>query len=632
MHSLNIENEEERDKFRGLSEAAFESIFLSENGICIEQNKAAEMLFGYTSDEAIGKPATDWIIPEDREMVNEKMLSCYEEPYESTALKKDGTTFPCSLHGKMMQYKGQIVRVTSLRDITINKEINDTLRDSYLFTENLLNTANVMIVGLDNNSKVNIFNKSAEKLTGYSKDEVIGKNWLTEIPILPKDSIVQVSNVLKTLLTEEDESVSVNENPIVTRHGEIRYILWQNNEVRKKNKVTGTISFGLDITERKIYEDGLIKSKEKAEESDKLKMAFLSNMSHDLRTPINSIIGFSELLKDDNINEVEKINFLDIIIQNGDILTNLINDIIDITKIDAGTLTVQKTEIELNKLLLELKTQYSKLNKNKIKIEIDINLNHNVYLLTDKFRLKQILMNLMGNALKFTKKGTIKFGYHLLNPNTLRIYVKDTGIGISKDDLKVVFERFSQFGRPGSKDKGAGLGLPISKSLCKILGYSPLMVNSVVDKGSDFSFDIPYILKNDKYPIKKENYDDLNLNLNLENHNVLIVEDDDNIKFILKLFLKNTKGNIFDDDGRNVMNIIKKNEIDTVLLDLGLGNIDGYNLLKEIKKYNKNIIVIIQSAYAISEFKQKAFDLGADDFLTKPVAKSQLFDSINNLI
>jgi PAS domain S-box-containing protein len=244
MHSLNIENEEERDKFRGLSEAAFESIFLSENGICIEQNKAAEMLFGYTSDEAIGKPATDWIIPEDREMVNEKMLSCYEEPYESTALKKDGTTFPCSLHGKMMQYKGQIVRVTSLRDITINKEINDTLRDSYLFTENLLNTANVMIVGLDNNSKVNIFNKSAEKLTGYSKDEVIGKNWLTEIPILPKDSIVQVSNVLKTLLTEEDESVSVNENPIVTRHGEIRYILWQNNEVRKKNKVTGTISFG----------------------------------------------------------------------------------------------------------------------------------------------------------------------------------------------------------------------------------------------------------------------------------------------------------------------------------------------------------------------------------------------------
>ena len=629
MSSLNIENEEERDKFRGLSEAAFESIFLSENGICVEQNNTAEILFGYTSEEAIGRFGTDWIIPEDRQMVMEKMLSGYEEPYESTALKKDGTTFPCVLHGKMMKYKGKLVRVTSLRDITISKEINDTLRDSYLFTENLLNTANVMIVGLDNNARVNIFNKAAEKLTGYKKDEVIGKSWLTEIPILPKDIVLSVENVIKTLLTD-DESVNVNENPIITKHGEIRYILWQNNEVKKKGKTVGTISFGLDITERKIFEDELIKAKEKAEESEKLKMAFLSNMSHDLRTPINSIIGFSELLKNDDVIEDEKMKFLDIIIQNGDILTNLINDIIDVAKIDSETLTVQKTEIDLNKLLLELRTQYSKLIKNKVKIIIDIDLNKNVFLLTDKFRLKQILMNLMSNALKFTKRGTIKFGYEFLNDSKLKIYVKDTGTGILNEDLEIIFQRFSQFGKPGSKDKGAGLGLPISKSLCSILGFSDLKIDSEINKGSTFYFEVPYILKNKKYEIEKQINE--KLSLDLENYNILIVEDDENFQFILSEFLKETKCYVFFDMGRKTMEIIKENKIDIVLLDLGLGNIDGYNLLKEIKEYNKKIIVVVQSAYAISEFIKKAFDLGADDFLTKPVSKSQLFKGLNKLI
>jgi len=520
--------------------------------------------------------------------------------------------------------------ITIFSDITDNIELENTLKDSYLFTENLINTANVMIIGLDINGRVNIFNKTAEKLTGYNKDEIIGKNWFKDVKILPKDSLPMVRNVFNTLLSD-DESLNITENPIITKHGEIRYILWQNNEVRKGEKVTGTISFGLDITERKIFESELIKAKERAEQSDKLKMAFLSNMSHELRTPINSIIGFSEMLKDNSIKNIEKINYLDIIIQNGDILTNLINDIIDITKIDSGTLSVQKTEIDINKLLLELKKQYIKLLKtNKVKLNIDIDLNNNIFILSDKYRLKQILMNLMSNAVKFTKKGTIKFGYNILQNNKLRIYVKDTGIGISKEDLKIIFNRFAQFDQPGeSRNKGAGLGLPISKSLCEILGYGDLKIESELNKGSMFYFDIPFIIKDENYTYKEDKDCE---NINLENVDILIVEDDQNFRTILKSYLKSTKCKIHIDDGSDALNIITKHKINLVLLDLGLGNIDGYNILKEIKKYDKNIIVIVQSAYAISEFSKKAFDMGADDFIPKPITKTQLFMSINKFI
>ena len=603
------------------------NMIFDENGVpidykIIDTNKNYENILGLKRDYVKGKLASE---------IYGEVIAL--EQYSDVVLNKKPMKFKLFYADKYFDISSSpwndIGFITIFSDITDNIELENTLRDSYLFTDNLINTANVMIVGLDINGNVNIFNKTAEKLTGYNKDEILGKNWFKDIQILPKDSS-SVKNVFN-LLISDDESKNIAENPIITKHGEIRYILWQNNEVRKGEKVVGTISFGLDITERRIFESELIKAKERAEQSDKLKMAFLSNMSHELRTPINSIIGFSEMLKDNSIKNTEKINYLDIIIQNGDILTNLINDIIDITKIDSGTLSVQKTEIDINKLLQDLKKQYVKLIKtNKVKLFIDIDLNNNIFILSDKYRLKQILMNLMSNAIKFTKKGTIKFGYNLLENNKLRIYVKDTGIGISKEDIKIIFNRFAQFEQPGeSKNKGAGLGLPISKSLCEILGYGEMKIESELNKGSMFYFDIPFIIKDESYIYKEEKDCEI---INLENIDVLIVEDDVNFQTILKSYLKPTNCKIHIDNGMEALNIIKKHKINLVLLDLGLGDIDGYNILQGIKNYDKNIIVIVQSAYAVSEFSKKAFDMGTNDFLPKPITKSQLFRSIDKFI
>lgn len=602
-----------------------EMIF-DENGKAIDYkildtNKNYEKIIGLKRDDVKGKLASEIYgsIP---------ALTEYSEVVLTKTPKKFRVNFNDKFYEISSSPWNDIGFISIFSDITESIELENTLRDSYLFVENLINTANVMIVGLDIKGKVNIFNKIAENLTGYSKMEVMGKNWFTELPILQKEDNKDVRNVFDSLL-KNHEFGQKNENPIITKHGEIRYILWQNNEVKKNNKINGTISFGLDITDRKIFEDELVRAKEKAEESEKLKMAFLANMSHDLRTPINSIIGFSELLKDDQ-KPNDKLKYLDIIIENGDILTNLINDIIDITKIDAGILQVQKTEIEVNKLLQELKVQYSKFIKsNKVKLNIDIDLNSNIFILSDKYRLKQVLMNLMSNAIKFTKKGYVKFGYNVLDNNILRIYVKDTGCGISVDNLKIIFNRFSQFGQPGSKEKGAGLGLAISKSLVKIMGFGELKIESELDKGSTFYFEVPFIIKENHVVYKKDNSCS---DITLDDINILIVEDDHNFRILVKNYLHETKCNLFVSDGKNVMDIVKKKDIKLVLLDLGLGDIDGYNVLTEIKSYDKKIKVIVQSAYAMFEFRKKAFELEADDFLSKPVSKLQLLKSINKLI
>lgn len=589
----------------------------------IDINKGYERLFNVKREEVKGKLISEiWgFIPNLDKYIdvvkNQKALEFdFYRPNDDRYF--DISTFP----------SGENRFISILSEYTESAKLERNLKELYNFNDILLSTANVMIVGLDLNGRVNIFNNTAEKLTGYKKEEVLQKNWFEMfVPIEEKNKVDKIFHSLVDN-KEMEFSQDVVENPIITKYGEVRYILWQNSLLHHNDKLSGTISFGLDITERKNFEYELIKAKEKAEQSEKLKMAFLANMSHDLRTPINSIIGFSELLKDNGLTKSKKLEYLDIVIKNGDILTNLINDIIDITKIDSGTLLVQKTEIEFNKLLQLLKIQFDRLLKNnKVKFIIDIDLNSNIFILSDRFRIKQILMNLLSNAFKFTKKGSIKFGYKILNDNYLKVYIQDTGCGISEEDLKIIFNRFSQLGHPGA-EKGAGLGLHISKSLVNILGFGDLKVESNPDKGSIFYFDVPYIIK-ESYKLKND--DDIISDVNLENINVLIVEDDHNFRTVLKSYLFETKCKVSVSNGENVMDIIKKKDIKLVLLDLGLGDIDGYNVLKDIKSYDKKIKVIVQSAYAMIEYRKKAFDLDADDFLSKPVSKIQLLNSINKL-
>ncbi len=521
--------------------------------------------------------------------------------------------------------------IVIVRDITEERNIGRELRNSKDFAENLMNTANVMIVGLDINGQVIIFNKSAETLTGYNKEEIIGKNWFKDIPILAKQDVKRINETFEYLISEEG-SFNVVENPIITKEGEIRYILWQNNEIKENGKVSGTISFGLDITDRRKFEEELMDAKNKAEQSDKMKLEFLANMSHDLRTPMNSIIGFSDLLRTNNLTKSEKADYINTIINNGKFLMALIDDIIDISKIDAGSLKVENRDFELNKLMEELRLSYSKQIKDKnIEIIIDVDVNKNVILNSDKYRLRQILMNLIGNAIKFTNDGYVKFGYKILNNKQLEIYVEDTGVGIARQNQRVIFERFKQIDN-SNKFKGAGLGLSITRSLVELLGFKEIRLISELDKGSKFYFNASYVIKPYNYmnEIKEKSK---HKKMDFSGKNILVVEDNQESRTIIKFYLYHTKANIIEvTDGTKVLDIVKNQDIDLVLLDIGLPGKNGYDVLKELRDYDNRLPIIIESALAMPDQKSKAFNLGCDDFISKPFTREDFLNKIDNLL
>lgn len=592
---------------------------------------------GIYSDEGqstpyLGMNVTDLpfgpVIPEEfRKIVEEVIIK--NEPIEFC--------YSLTINGNERHYYSRTVKnsdnevIVIVRDRTDETNISRELRNSKDFAENLMDTANVMVVGLDLKGNVSIFNSTAEHLTGYKREEVMGKNWFNEIPILIKDDVPRVNNVFNDITSDNAISNEV-ENPIITKDGEIKYVLWRNNEIRENGVVVGTISFGLDISDRKKFEQELIESKNKAEQSDKMKLEFLANMSHDLRTPMNSIIGFSDLLKSNNLTKHEKHDYLNTIINNGKFLMALIDDIIDISKIDAGNLKIENNEFEINKLMEDLRSTYFKQIKDKkLDIIIDIDVNKNIIINTDKYRLKQVMMNLIGNAIKFTQDGYVKFGYKVINSRQLEVYVEDTGIGIERQYQKVIFERFKQIGK-NNKFKGAGLGLSITKSLVELLGFKEIRLISELEKGSKFYFYVPYTVKHYNY-INEVRANRKNKKMNFAGKNILLVEDTAESRIIIKSYLAPTNATVIEVmDGLKVMDIIKSTHIDLVLLDLGLPTIDGYEVLRRIREYSDRLPVIIESALVMPDQKSKAFELGCDDFISKPFIREDFLNKIDNLI
>ncbi len=283
-------------------------------------------------------------------------------------------------------------------------------------------------------------------------------------------------------------------------------ILEQNKEINEAQKELLVYQENLEeLVQHRTQEleeanTRLYEAKEKAEESDRLKSAFLSNMSHEIRTPMNAIIGFSYLMKDPNINAQTLNEYIDIIQNKGNLLLNLINDILDISKVEAGEIKISKGTCSLNNVMNELYSTFSVILETSKKTHLDFRVekpdtNEDILILTDTFRLKQILSNLIDNAIKFTQEGFVEFGYKIIrehNEQRIQFYVKDSGIGISPEFTGMIFTRFRQIQESHTRDfGGTGLGLSISKKLVELLG-GKLEVNSTPHQGSNFYFSIPY--------------------------------------------------------------------------------------------------------------------------------------------
>jgi len=413
-------------------------------------------------------------------------------------------------------------------------------------------------------------------------------------------------------------------------------ILTLNKSIIKFKHIIETFVHQVSVAlHRSQLEYELVKAKDKAEESDKLKTAFLANMSHEIRTPMNGILGFAEMLNDNTLSHANRKKYLNIINSNGKMLINLIDDIIDFAKIESGQANIVQDDFSLNNLLNQVQSTFltRSMRRDKSKVRILTKKafpDEKSYIRTDPIKLRQILTNLVGNAIKFTHNGYIEFGYDLEEHNFLRFYVRDTGIGIPADKLQIIFERFMQAdSSPSRKYGGSGLGLAISKGLVELLG-GRMWAESTLNEGSTFSFTIPFISVNWKTEEHQESKH-ARAHISWEGKLFLIAEDDKFSYKFLEGFLKQTKANVIRaSDGREAVEICRNNsDIDLILMDIQMPDMNGLTATEEIKKFNRKIPIIAQTANAINEERLRCLEAGCDDFITKPVNITELFEKID---
>ena len=389
------------------------------------------------------------------------------------------------------------------------------------------------------------------------------------------------------------------------------------------------------LIEKKKSEEDLLTALKMAEESDQLKSSFLANMSHEIRTPMNAIIGFSNLIAEAETDE-KRDEFIRVVTANGDHLLNIINDIIDISKIETGIITIENQECNINYILDNILDNYKikdKIKNKEIKISLIKGLSdNNANIISDSTRLNQILINLMENAYKFTLAGKIELGYTLIqdenNGEFLEFFVKDTGEGIEKSKQKMIFERFTQEDSSTTRIiAGTGLGLTISRAIVNVFG-GDIWVKSRPGVGSTFYFTIPYksgYLTDEIYKLPGKKMVDWSTKT------ILIAEDiDDSYLMIEKILIKYHAKIIRTNDGQETIDICRKdNKIDLILMDIRMPVKNGYDATSEIKEFRPNLPIIAQTAYAIEGDREKALKAGCDDYLSKPINPKLLIKKIN---
>jgi hypothetical protein len=378
----------------------------------------------------------------------------------------------------------------------------------------------------------------------------------------------------------------------------------------------------------------LVIAKERAEQSDRLKSAFLANMSHEIRTPMNGILGFASILKEADLSGEEQQEYLDLMEQSGIRMLNIINDIVDISKIESGLMEVHLKESNINKQIDYIHTFFKpEMDKKEIHFFSKKSLPEKKAVInTDREKIYAILTNLVKNAIKYTDKGSIEFGYKLKtegHTKVLEFYIQDTGIGIPKDRQDAIFERFIQGDIVDKMARqGAGLGLAISKAFVELLG-GKIWVNSEEGKGSTFYFTIPCtkpVEKNvDRQVVPAEGLENP-INSEVSGLKILIVEDDEISEKLISITVnKLSKEVIKVKTGKAAVKICRKNpDLDLILMDIQIPDLNGYKTTRQIRQFNKDVVIIAQTAFGLSGDREKAIAAGCNDYIAKPINKTEL--------
>lgn len=519
--------------------------------------------------------------------------------------------------------EGQVKFLGVIQDITDRKQAKEALIESenkyHLIFNNILDVyyeTSLEGIILDVSPSIEIVSKGQ-----YHPEDVIGRSMYD----FYSDHLVREA-IVEAL--KKDGSVNDFEIILIIRDGTLIPCSISAKMTFDVNgnpeKIIGSLR---DITERKKVEEELIRAKDKAEESDRLKTAFLHNISHEIRTPMNAIVGFSTLLSEPDGDVQSRQSYTEIIMQSSDHLLSIITDIVDISNIEANLVKAVKNDVNVNTILKSVFNKYC-LQAARMNLELsffpDLS-DSDAVILTDGTKLTQILSNLVNNAFKFTAEGFIRFGY-LVKNDFLEFYVTDTGIGIPEEHYSLIFDHFYQVENSKSRMfEGTGLGLAISKAYVELIG-GRIWVSSEVGTGSSFFFTIPFHKQNTK--VENMTKDSVQKDYDFpERITILVAEDVDSNFKLIQFFLSKSNVNILRaKDGKEAVAKVSSEKIDLVLMDIKMPVMDGYTATKIIRETNKNIPIIAQTAYA--DDNDVAMGCGCSSFISKPFDRHGLLKAI----
>lgn len=619
----------------------------------IDVNDKWTEITGYSREEAIGLAPSDlnlWLdLPE-----RDRMLLILESEgrvfnYEARLVTKSGKIITGLISSETIEFGGQLFAIYAVKDISDRKEIEESIKESEKKYRDLVESANCIILRWDTQGNICFLNDYGLKFFGYEVEEIIGSYVL--------DTLVSAQSVTGEDLRQmiEDichcpEKYQLNENENICKDGRRVWVTWSNKPIyNDQGQLIEILSVGTDITDRKRTEKELQVAKEVADTANRAKSEFLANMSHELRTPLNGILGYAQILKRSDDPQKHR-SGLEIIQRSGEHLLTLLNDILDLSKIEAKKLELNPSEFELPKLLQSI-TDMFQLQVHAKDVEL-------IYqpltpipttMYGDEKRLRQVLINLFGNAVKFTDRGRVSFTVSAqlcettpLNSGDdknqyknykIRFAIADTGVGIDPDRLEEIFLPFQQVGDRARRYSGTGLGLPICQKIVEMLG-GKLQVESTLNQGSTFWFEIELA------EVPK-----LNATLSIDSRTItgylgdrrkiLIVDDKTENRMVLSDLL--TPLGFVVAESSNGYDCINQAQIfapDLILLDMVMPQLDGHETTKRLRQIPmfRNTAIVMVSASAFNQDRNLSLEVGCNAFIAKPVHPDTLFYTMRSLL
>ena len=664
------------EKHRAIFENVQEVFYQTDlEGIIYNMSPSIKQFTDYDKDELIGTKAHIlYENPNDRNLLLKSLMenSVIRDFEFKLRTKTNGSKYASINASLINDTNGKPIYIAgAIRDITDRKLAEEALTESRANASSILENERTLMNSLMDNLPDRIYFKDLESrfirvnkamATKHGLNEMKKIEGLTDFDLFTHEHAIQAFN-------DEQEIIRTGK-PIVNIEEKETYadgrITWAQTSkmplLNLEGNIIGTFGISSDITQRKKNELQLLRNsekiaaqneefqqineefqqineelnhanfeligaKEKAEESDRLKSAFLANMSHEIRTPMNGILGFADLLKEPELTGEERQEYIGIIEKSGLRMLNIINDLIDISKVESGQMEIFISEINVNEQIEYIYNFFKpEVQKKGMQLFFQNGLqSEEAVIHSDREKLYAILANLVKNAINYSDTGSIEFGY-TLKDRYLLFFIKDTGIGIPDDKKEAIFDRFIQADISDKRAfQGAGLGLAISKSYVEMLGGN-IWVESDEGIGSTFYFTIPYNVKPEEIKALKKVIIPDTVEKPVKKLKILIAEDDESSeKLLTEILKKYCKEEIRVSNGLDAVETCRNNpDIDLILMDIQLPEMNGYEATREIRKFNKSVFIIAQTAYALPGDRELTLKAGCNDYISKPIDKRLL--------